>query len=76
MGGTAEGGRSRRPRAKCRCMKNIKALIADGGNTTLGAISRSTAPQLLRTITTHLAMLVQSGGKTLKALLSDSKRRS
>jgi hypothetical protein len=57
-------------------MKNIKALIADGGNTTLGAISRSTAPQLLRTITTHLAMLVQSGGKTLKALLSDSKRRS
>ena len=50
-------------------MKNIEALIADGGEITLGAITPHDCAATAADASNALAMLVRRDGETLNALL-------
>jgi hypothetical protein len=50
-------------------MKNIEALIADGGNITLGALDSIECVAAAADASNALAMLVRRDGETLNALL-------
>ena len=55
--------------AKCRRMKNIEALIADGGDITLGAVYPIECAATAADGHNSVAMLVRRKGETLNALL-------
>jgi hypothetical protein len=55
--------------AKCCRMKNIEALIADGGDITLGAIYPIECAATAADGHNSVAMLVRREGETLNALL-------
>jgi len=67
---------ARRWPAKCRHMKNIETLIADGGDITLGAIYPIECAATAADGHNSVAMLVRRDGDTLNALLNGSTKPS